>query len=324
MTTACEQAADWFARMRGPDAEAHRAAFEQWLAADPRHPEAYAVLESAWQETAVSGETKFADDRALEQYGPVFGLIMPRVAVAAAAAAAALLVVLLWPAAQSSVSPQAAMAQPMQTALGEIRTIDLPDGSKITLDTDSQVKVSFAEDVRSVELVRGRARFEVLPDPSRTFIVDAGNRQVAAREGRFDAAVLPGRVCVSAWRGPIDIRDRGAPITSAALFRLTPGQSLDFVPGESSAPQARPADKGSEQWPAGMLVFHSTPLSDVLAETNRYSRKRILLGDPSLGALRVTGTFRPLPVDALATSLAAAFDLRTGAAPDGNIVLKRP
>ena len=73
-----------------------------------------------------------------------------------------------------------------------------------------------------------------------------------------------------------------------------------------------------------MLVFHSTPLSDVLAETNRYSGKRIMLGDVSLGALRVTGTFRPVPIDALAASLAAALNLRTGAAPDGNIVLKRP
>lgn len=324
MTTAYEQATDWFGRMRGPDAESHRAAFEQWLAADPRNPEAYAVLESAWQETAVSGETKFADDRALDHYGSVFGLTMPRVAVAAAAAAAVLLVVSQWPAAQSPLPQPVVVAQLMQTTLGEIRTIDLPDGSKVTLDTDSQINIRFASDVRRVVLARGRARFEVLADPSRIFVVDAGNRQVTTREGRFDAAVLPRRVFVSAWRGAVDIRDRGAAITSAVVFRLAPGQSLDFVVGESTAPQAKAVGKGSEQWPAGMLVFHSTPLSDVLAETNRYSERRIMLGDASLGALRVTGTFRPLPVDALAASLAAAFDLRTGVASDGNIVLKAP
>lgn len=326
MTSAFELASDWWSRMRGPDAEAHQAAFEEWLAADPRNRAAYAALESAWQETAVAGETRFAEDRALERHGPPFGLTAPRVAVAAAAAAAAavLLVIFLRPAATGPVPPPVVMAQLMQTALGEIRTIELPDGSKVTLDTDSQVKVRFAADIRRVELVRGRARFEVLADPSRIFVVDAGDRQVAASEGSFDAAVLPNRVCVSAWRGPIDIRDRGATITSAALFRLAPGQSLDLAVGEGTAPQARPAGKGTEQWPAGMLVFHSTPLSDVLAETNRYSRKRIVLGDPSLGELRVTGTFRPLPVEALAASLAAAFDLRTDAGPGGDIVLKRP
>ena len=249
---------------------------------------------------------------------------MSRIAIAAASAAAVLLVVLLRPAAQSPVSQEVAMAQMIQTSLGEIRTIGLPDGSKMTLDTDSQVKVSFADEVRRVELARGRARFDVSADPSRLFVVNAGNRQFVTREGTFDTAVLPEHVMVSAWRGAVDVRDRGAAITSAAVFSLSPGQSLDFFVGESAAPRARVVGKGSEQWPAGMLVFRSTPLSDVLAETNRYSRRRIVLGDPSLGALRVTGTFRPLPVDALAASLAAALDLRAGSGADGNVVLKRP
>lgn len=323
MTTAYEQATNWFGRMRGPDAEVHRAAFEEWLAADPHNPEAYAILESAWQETGVSGGTAYANNRALEHYGPTFGLTMPRVAVTAAAAAAVLLV-FLWPAARGPVPQPIVAPQLMQTALGEIRTIALADGSKITLDTDSQVKVSFAADARRVELARGRARFEVSADPSRIFVVDAGNREIATREGRFDATVLPRRITISAWRGPIEIRDRGTTITSAVLFSLAPGQSLDFDPGAKSAPRAKAADKGSEQWPTGMLVFHSAPLSDVLAETNRYSGKHIMLGDVSLGALRVTGTFRPVPIDALAASLAAALNLRIGAAPDGNIVLKRP
>lgn len=324
MTSPVEQAPDWWSRMHGPDAEEYRAAFEQWLAADPRNRKAYAVLEAAWQDTAVAGDTQFAENRALERHGPAFGLTMPRAAVAAAVAAAVLLVVFLWPAARDPVSQPVQTAQSMQTVLGEVRTIALPDGSRVTLDTDSQVIVRFAADVRRVELVRGRAQFEVRANPSRIFVVDAGDRQVSAPEGRFDASILPSGVCVSAWRSPIDIRNRGAAITSAVLFRLAPGQSVTFDAGQSVTPQARLAGKGTEQWPAGMLVFHSTPLSDVLAETNRYSRKRILLGDPSLGDLRVTGTFRPLPVDALAASLAAAFDLRAGANPDGNIVLKRP
>jgi transmembrane sensor len=324
MTFDVELAPDWWSRMHGPDAEQHRAAFERWLAADPRNRQAYQMLEGAWQEAAMAGETKFAKDRALGRHRPPFGITVPRVAALAAAAAAILLVVVLRPAAQNPVRPPVETAQLLQTALGEIRTIDLPDGSKVTLDTDSQVRVSFAAEVRRVELVRGRARFEVRADPSRMFVVEAGDRQVSAPEGSFDAALQPNGVCVSAWRGSLDIRDRGATITSAALFRLAPGQSIALPPGQGLPPRSRPAGTDTGQWPAGMLVFHSTPLSDVLAETNRYSRRRIALGDPSLGELRVTGTFRPLPVDALAASLAAAFDLRVGSDASGNIVLQQP
>ena len=323
MTSQLGLASDWWSRMHGPDAEGHRVAFEQWLAADPRNRELYATLEAAWQEVAVAGESRFAQDRALDRHGPPFGLTTPRVTIAAfAAAAAILLAVYAQPAARGPLP--VATAQQLQTPLGEIRTIDLPDGSRVTLDTDSQVKVRFAADSRRAELVHGRARFEVHADPSRIFIVEALDRQVSATEGSFDAAVVPKGLYVSAWRGPLDIRDRGALITSAALFRLAPGQSLDFAPDQASQPKARSAERGAAQWPAGMLVFRNTPLSQVLAQTNRYSRKRIVLGDPSLSELRVTGTFRPLPVDALAASLAAAFRLRIDVGSDGNIILERP
>jgi transmembrane sensor len=65
-------------------------------------------------------------------------------------------------------------------------------------------------------------------------------------------------------------------------------------------------------------------LSAVLEETNRYSSRRISLGEPSLGAAKVTGAFRPLPVDELAASLAAALQLRVLRDASGNLTLVRP
>ncbi|HEX8300030.1 FecR family protein [Sphingomonas sp.] len=314
-------AAEWWSRMQGPDAEQHRPAFEQWLAAAPANSEAYSRLERAWQASSGLGATEMGRNRSLERHrSPFFVLTGPRVAAIAAAAAAILLVVFLRPGSESPAPQPVQTAALMQTAIGEIRTLRLPDGSKMTLDTDSQVRVRYARDARRVELVRGRVRFEVRADPSRMFVVEAGDRLVSIPEGRFDTEIRPAGVCVSAWKGPIEIRGRGASYTQAAVFRMAPGHSMIFPAGRPQT-AAAPA---SEQWVAGMLVYKSVPLADVLAETNRYSKQHIVLSDRSLGQLRVTGTFRPVPVGALAASLAAAFELHLRPGADGNLILERP
>ncbi len=316
-----DAAADWWGRMRGPDAEHSRPAFERWLAADPRHRAAYSALQDNWILSEGLGDTEMGQNRSLERARSPFRVTGPRVAVAAAAAAAVLLFVVLRPGGQIPVPAPTEMVSMVRTMVGEIRTVDLPDGSKVTLDTDSQVRVQFAGDARRVELVRGRARFEVRADPARSFVVDAGDTHVVAPEGHFDAAVLPQGVCLWSWRGTLDIRSGDAQVRPAVFFRLAPGQSALFAPGRNAPPEASASDKASAQWVAGMLVFKGTPLSDVLAQTNRYSRRQLVLGDPSLGKLRVTGTFKPLPVEALAASLAAAFGLQVRTEANGNLIL---
>ncbi|MDB5583428.1 MAG: hypothetical protein JWR80_8604 [Bradyrhizobium sp.] len=314
----------WWGRMHGPDAARHRAAFEQWLAADPRHRDAYARLEEGWEITDEAGRSEIFQDRSLERHRPRYGLTLPRVATFAAAAAAIVLAVIFWPGARSPAPQSPQVAQLLHTTVGQVRTLDLPDGSKVTLDTDSQVRVLFGAEARRIELVRGRARFEVRADPARAFVVVAGDMSVNAPEGAFDAALQSQGVQMSAWRGTLDVRRARNGLSAAVLFRLLPGRTAFFRPELGTPPATPVAGKGSEQWVSGMLVYQSVPLSDVLADTNRYSRQHIVLGDASLGKLRVTGTFRPLPVDALAASLSAAFGLRSRANSSGDLVLERP
>ena len=66
------------------------------------------------------------------------------------------------------------------TAVGEQREMQLPDGSMIALNTDSQLEVTYGENYRDVRLLKGEALFEVTRDPARPFIVDAGIRRVEA------------------------------------------------------------------------------------------------------------------------------------------------
>lgn len=315
-----DDAARWWGVMHGPDGDAQRAAFEAWRASDARHRDAYAQLERAWDVSAALGGTEMGRNRSLPLRTPANWATAPWLALAASLAMVVLLS-LLWLYRSPSGSSVNIMASVERSKIGEIRTVKLADGSSVTLDTDSQIRVSFDGERRKVALLRGRARFEVRDDPSRIFIVEADGRLLSAASGRFDVQLAPEGLCLQSLGGILEIRPLGASLAGEPGLRLAPGQSLMLDRrGGSAAPVE--SGKGSERWAEGRLVFQGVPLSRVLAETNRYSATRIALADPALGSRRVTGTFRPLPVDELANALAAAFGLNVRRLGDGSLVLE--
>ncbi|MCA1196495.1 FecR domain-containing protein [Sphingomonas sp. R647] len=315
-------AAAWWSAMRGPDASARRAAFEAWLDADAAHRREYARVEQAWEAAAALGASDLGRARTLRRHRPRWMPQAPAVGLAATACALLLALFLLWP---QGALQQTGTAQllTLRSAVGEVRTHRLPDGSRITLDTDSAVAVRFDATTRRVELLKGRARFEVRPDPARNFVAQAAGVAIGARDAQFDAQIRADGLCLTSLRGGLDVRPvAGGP--GGAAFQLASQQRV--LVGPSGQPRAAPvpAGKGSAQWVAGMLVFERAPLAQVLAQTNRYSQRQILLDQPALGALGVTGSFRPLPVEGLARALAAAFDLEVRQGEDGNLILARP
>jgi transmembrane sensor len=105
------------------------------------------------------------------------------------------------------------------------------------------------------------------------------------------------------------------------IARLSPGQAIRLAAGVEPVAQALVA--GAKDWPNGMVEFDGTPLRDVLATANRYSKRRLSLSDPAIGDLKVTGGFRMGDQSALAASLAAAFGLRVDRQPGGDLRLSR-
>lgn len=316
-----EEAARWWGRMHGPHAEDARAEFERWRSADPANAAEYAALERTWNLAERLGATEVGRARTLRPVPrPLAWATAPRLALAAAAMIVIALFVTLQAGGNSGV---AIVATAHATGVGEIRTVRLPDGSSVTLDTDTRIDVRFEDNVRKVRLERGRARFEVKPDHARPFVVEAGGKTVSAADAGFDAQVASTGVSLVSLHGPVEVRPLAAGMDAPAELQLEPGEAVRFAANGAPLAAAGPAGKGSDQWVSGMLVFHGAPLSEVLDETNRYSRRRILLGEPSLGTLKVTGAFRPLPIDELAASLAAALQLHVRGDPRGNLTLAR-
>jgi transmembrane sensor len=312
-------AAQWWARMHGPDAERSRLDFERWRAADPARRAAYARLEHEWEMSGGLRNSAMGRARQLPRKSRWADWGTPRVALAGAAACLAVVVAgVSWKGWQQEERPAAAA---LASAVGQIRTLRLPDGSTVTLDTDSVVSLAFTDASRVVRLVRGRARFDVASSAVRPFIVEANGQSVVATGTLFDVALWRGNMQVNLLRGTVDVR-RGTTASAASIAHLAAGQSCSVAAGQATLAIGR-TPAGANRWVAGMLSFDGTPLGDVLTQTNRYSREQIRLGDNALAPLRVTGVFRPVPTSTLAASLAAALALRVEHPSSDSYILRR-
>lgn len=317
-----KEAGIWFARMRGPDSHALRPEFERWRNAVPAHREAYEQAGEQWLEAGRLTRTEMGRIRRLPERRPsIWQMPAARSAFAAIALLLAAVVGFWSLRAPGGTPDHAVVAEPQTSKVGEIRTVKLTDGSTVTLDTDSAIEFRLFSNLREARLVRGRARFDVAHDASRPFRVEAAGRTVTALGTIFDVGFEPGGLRVSLVRGAVDVRGATLAGGVAMVARLVPGECFVEMARRARVAKASP---GSQQWVSGMLDFDSVPLGDVIEQTNRYSLRKIRLRDSSLAARRVTGSFRPLPIDDLAAALSAAFALRVEQSPQGDLILRRP
>ena len=297
-----EAAALWLVAGEEGGATAEAGLFEEWLAEREENRVAWAAVTSAWDRFDDG-----ADDDALQalrqaalEAGPDRAMWRRFAAGSIAAAAAAAALIFGWQQFDSSSSPVSgpdvvASADPLRTlgqadfvtGVGQRASADLPDGSTIALDTDSAIDVAFEDDRRWVRLVRGQAYFDVAPDAGRPFSVETRGRIVTAIGTRFSVRSDPSEVRVVLVHGKVVIR---APGNGEARFTLRPGQEYRNRGGSESVSPATPGE--IEAWRTGYLLFDEDRLVDAVAEVNRYSKDRLVIRDPKIADLRITGRFR--------------------------------
>ena len=182
------------------------------------------------------------------------------------------------------------------TRIGEQQTIELEDGSVVTLNTAGQLAVDYGEEVRRILLQRGEAFFEVSEDPDRPFTVDLGVRSVTAVGTAFNVrkyaelyqvAVIEGAVALH--ESSDELFDGQAAITAPpAQQRIDEGWVAEFDVSRGMFRAFQPESmERYGSWRSGMLSFYREPLYLVVQELNRYSRKKILIEDDSVKDLIV-------------------------------------
>ncbi|MGJ4731213.1 FecR family protein, partial [Luteimonas sp. SDU101] len=239
-----------------------------------------------------------------------------RLALAAALAACALALGWGWRAYAPAAAEQHA------TALGDVRQLDLADGSQATLASDSAIAVRLSRRARHIALGRGEAYFEAAKDPSRPFVVEAGMHRVVAVGTRFAVRREDAGLRVVVTEGLVrleDGEDGGTPDT------LLPAGSVALVRRDQVLVRSLPLDEAARlvDWRSGLLVFRDTSLADAASEFNRYNARKILIADARVGDLRIGGSFRWANAEGFVRLLEQGFPVRAEYRDD-RIVLHAP
>lgn len=315
------EAIAWLAALRSPQSEGQHKAFEDWYATDPRHADIYDEVVGNWQTMVLAAQTPAADASARPA-----ARSNPRSPMKWAIAAIAVLALVLLTGIGFTTSgvgvPNTAGRTTIASGIGEIGTVLLDDGSRVTLDTGTILAVAYNAGERRLTLERGRARFDVAHNSDRPFVVAAGGGAVIAHGTLFDVSLLGPRVTVALLRGSVEVRTSSSRAggNSSAGRLLVPGQQIAFKLGAAIGAMAALRDSET-QWPAGMLWFDDATLREVVAAANRYNKKQIILADPGAAGLRFTGSLAVRDAGGLARMLAATFALDLSRSNHGGLIL---
>ncbi|MEQ9557395.1 MAG: FecR family protein [Rhodospirillales bacterium] len=314
---ALEQAAAWFARIdRGGLSAREQQAFDGWLAADPDHRRAFERISRTWDalgDLAGTVETTpLAGKPAIDGYRT--GRRWALTAVAAG------LVLALGLGTDLPQRIDTGLRADAVTAVGETRTVSLPDGSTVDLNTASAIAVDFAPDdtgPRRVRLLRGEAAFDVAKNPDRPFTVAAGGGISRVLGTVFSVRVLGDGASVTLLEGRVAVAatDGGAETVLAPNQRVSYGAARGLGAVETVDPRSAAA------WRRGKLVFHDRALGDVIDELNRYHTGLIRLTGAGLRQRRVNGVFDTRDPVAVVGALETALGLRSTRLTDYLILL---
>ncbi|TBU86938.1 FecR family protein [Phytopseudomonas dryadis] len=349
-----EAAARWHDRLRHERVSAEdRAAFERWCVSAPAHRRAYDAVERAWQRAQVHAEDP--QILALRQEAALRltrltarrRFTLPRMlATAAAMTVVGLLGVAAWRFYDAEAPIQSLAAAPARllqeirgieyyrTAVGERLNVALDDGSLVTLNTYSDMKVEFTAEERKIVLNRGQVLFEVAKDSARPFVVEAQDRRFIAVGTAFDVRVDNRRVQLTMLEGSVMVEPIAAPPASGAATApqrknstpelvLTAGQQLVAMPTQAED-EVRPtnADRVSS-WRNGQVIFEQTRLADAVAELNRYTRTPIEIADPGLSDLQISGAFRTGRNDTFVEAVTLYFPIDAQRNADAILLTRR-
>lgn len=297
-----EEACGWFIDCNEAELDAAaRENFNQWLLRSPEHVRAYLEIASTWEQSSNLTGSHNCDVPALVaaavSESNVFALTprtsgpetlnteRPRkrgkrpwrlfVATAAAATAAAALLAIAFMSRYSTYT----------TRIGEQRSVVLDDGSEVELDTRSQLRVRYSHTERLVELVDGQAIFRVKAQTHRPFTVLSGGSRVRAVGTQFDVYQNGATTTVTVLEGRVAV----TPAAETPTL-LSAGEQLAVTP--KIAPHVTHADVATATaWTQRKLIFDEAPLSEVVAEFNRYNVRQILIADSQLAAYHIRGSF---------------------------------
>jgi transmembrane sensor len=307
------EAHDWVVRFASGEAtSADLREGKLWCERSPAHAAAFARASRLWD--GLGPQVFTESHRQLRSFAsrPVARRAMLGGAMAASAAGAAYLLVRpplgLWPS-------WSELTADYRTATGEQRRITLANRAAIDMNTQTSIAVQRAASGGDrIELISGEAVIATAPDAATSFVVIAGEGRARATNAKFNVRNEGTSVCVTCLEGDVQVERRAAAVLLRARQQVTyDGAGLGAI--ASIDPAAVTA------WQEGLLVFHATPLRDVVAEVNRYRPGKIILMNDGLGRRLFSANFHIRNADAVIVEAQRLFGAKARSLPGGIVLL---
>lgn len=189
--------------------------------------------------------------------------------------------------------------QTYRTATGQIRSVVLPDGSIVNLNTQTEIEWIGSPHDRRLRLLHGEAFFQVVHDPSRPFRIILAHSLVQVLGTSFDVYQMTnGDVRVSVISGTVAVEGMdGIGATPSWTRRLTAGQQIEYSPVGLLADVHSVAAAKVIRWREGMLETQGEQLSEFISDLSRYTPERIVIADPRIATEIVGGAFNIRNID---------------------------
>lgn len=345
-----ETAAEWFARLQDPNLSMDdTVSWQSWMSADARHAQAFHRIEETWQRFRDMPQPALAGARILAADGYDGSMAVSdyasrmhegkhgysRIFALAASVAAMLICASLtayWLGTRNSIDLAGSTA--FETAIGENRTVHLPDGSSVALGGHTRVEVRLDAQARRLTLARGEAFFTVAKDSARPFSVRAGSATLTALGTAFNVRRSDDRVVVAVIEGRVLIEPKLSAIQQLPLLRETASKKRRPRPLEAGSrttvdgagiesATALTDSAAATVWRTGRLSFEREPLRYALEDVNRYAEKPIVIADDTIGEFKITGTVLNDNIAGWVSSLESAFGLSALEEPTRILLTRR-
>ena len=350
-----QEASDWLVALADADEQASKA-FAAWLRLSPEHVKEFLSVSAIWGmlpelsaqpsieelvaaaatepnvvELPVPGRAAPVRDRSPSEARGTPGRTRSRalwMGCAAGLVAVAVGAILL-------ISPAVEDPNLYATVTGEQSFIALEDGSLVTLNTQSTIRVRYSDEYRDVHLGDGEALFEVAKDTRRPFrviteqaVIEAVGTQFSVRKGidEVTVTVVEGLVEVSRKAGSAkaEVVVDGEPFAerSSQPVRLKVGQQAQVKSGVAKLVVVDVAVENAIAWRQHRLVFEALPLKRVIEEFNRYNDPPAAIEDKELESLPISGVFRSIDRESFLQFLSQMQLAESSMSADGTIVLR--
>ncbi len=331
------EASAWIAKLDRDLSESDQQALQEWMAAHQENQLVLLEMARLWDKmTVLSRLSDLFPETASHPASAVRFALATAASVFVAVLAGVWAVIALNPGNSPDARPAiltTASHTIYETSIGEQSTVNLTDGTRVVLNTNSLIDVSYTDQYRLLRLERGEIHVEVARDKSRPLSVIVGENIVQAvgtafsleitSDQQIELVVTEGKVLVGVYRSPqVGALEEMPAVLAPSSVTVVAGQELVLGSPEEEITEVPPEEiEVKLSWRQGNLIFRGESLEEAVTEIGRYTTVEFVILDDDLKTVRIAGLFRVGDVDGLLETLRENFNISYQRTDDGKILL---